>query len=81
MPIRIECDGGCGTTADSEADFVIMGHFKRGSYCTLCAESVTAFNSKRDGLHDAVAKKWEAGLGKLKASWLKEHEGGRLPDD
>lgn len=80
MPIRIECDGGCGATADSEQDFVSFGFFRKGLYCQKCAKSVAEFYANRDTLHEIVAKRWQTGLAKLKAGWLKEHEGGSLPD-
>ena len=80
MPIRIECDGGCGATCSDESEFVVMGHFAKCYYCEDCAKSVTAFNEARDVLHTDIAGKWQAGLKKLKAKWAKEHSGGSLPD-
>ena len=81
MPIRIECDGGCGAVTESADDFVTFGDFRKTLYCEECASSVKAFFTKRDELHETVAKRWQAGYARLKAAWAKEHEGGRLPDE
>ena len=80
MPIRIECDGGCGTTGASQDEFVKFGHFQPGYYCPDCHKSVAVYYAARDSLHDTVAKKWGAGLKLLGVKWLNEHPGGVLPD-
>ncbi len=80
MAIKIECDGGCGTTVASEDDFVKFGHFKLGYYCDDCHESVAAYYAARDALHTKVSKTWQTGDDKLATKWLADHPGGVLPD-
>ena len=80
MPIRIECDGGCGETCDSEAEFTEFGHFEKKLYCAGCVKSVKEYYMSRDGIHDNLAKQWRAGLKRTVDHWRGEHEGGSLPD-
>lgn len=80
MAIRIECDGGCGTIAESQDEFVKFGHFKPGYYCLECYKSVATYYGARDSLHTQVSEKWLKGLAQLDKKWLADHPNGVLPD-
>ena len=81
MAIKIECDGGCGVTGTREAEFVVIGHFAKKTYCEKCAQSISDFHTQRDALHDDAAKQWDDKYDALKAKWRKAHKGGSLPDE
>lgn len=79
MPIIVECDGGCGATANGLDEFKRFGYFVGRYYCEECAASVQGFLDKRDRLHDKVAESWQDGLEKLEAKWQDENPKGTLP--
>ena len=80
MPIRIECDGGCGATCERESEFTEFGHFKKKLYCSDCSETVAGYYTTRDVLHDHVARKWKSAVSLMQTAWCDKHEGGSLPD-
>lgn len=80
MAIRIECDGGCGTIAASQDEFVKFGHFVPCYYCIECHKSVATYYTARDSLHNEVAGKWHKGVEKLENRWFADHPNGVLPD-
>jgi len=79
MAIVYLCDG-CETAKEKSelTEKGIMGNV----YCAECVETVSAFLSDRDTLHDEVQKKWDKGIAAL---YKKYHTSlgftGKLPDE
>jgi hypothetical protein len=79
MSVQIVCDG-CGDKLlyEPPAEF---GHIRTAQYCLRCKESVESFITARNDLHTYLAKQWTRGVEVLKEAWLRDHPGGRLPDE
>ena len=80
MPIIVECDGGCGATAEGLDGFQKRGFLKFKYYCDKCVVFVDEFGAQRDKLHDDLAKRWKSGIKKMTTEFGKIHLKATLPD-
>lgn len=81
MATTYACDGGCGESTRSQANYTEFGIVVARCYCDHCAELVQKYENERDAEQIKLATAWDKKLGTLKSQFLKKCPNGVLPDD
>lgn len=80
MGLQVVCDCGCGKVTENMEGMVSHGFMHKVYYLPECSEKMVNFAAERDKIHTDVAKSFHTKLDKLKAKFLKENPGAKLPD-